>query len=119
MPNSQLTNALIATGLGFGSAAVLAPRALGRAYGISGSGETDGLMRLYGSRTAALGVLAASAANDESRASIIKAVAGVSAVDTVYSAISGLRGATSPRTALQTTLTTGAVTVLCLLALRD
>lgn len=119
MPDNRLNNALTATGLGFGAAAVLAPRALGRAYGISGSGETDGLMRLYGSRTAALGVLAATASDDESRKAVIKAVAGLSAVDTFYSLVSGLRGATSARTAVQTALTTAAVAALCLKALRD
>ena len=119
MADQQLTNALTAIGLGFGAAAVLAPRTLGRVYGLNGTGETDGLMRLYGTRTAALGVLAATANSDETRETVIKTVAGISAVDTVYSMLSGIRGATSRRTAAQTALTTAAVTALCLLALRD
>lgn len=119
MSNDTMSNALIAAGLGFGAAAIVAPRALGRAYGIVGNGDTDGLMRLYGSRTAALGILAATAESADARKSIIRAVAGISAVDTLGAVLSGLRGATSARTALQTAATTGAVTALCVLALKD
>jgi len=117
--NETLTKALIGTGLGFGSVAVVAPRALGRAYGIVGSGETDGLMRLYGTRTAALGALAATTESDDTRRSIVRAVAVVSAVDTVCAALMGLRGSTSGRTAVQTVLTTAAVTALCVFALKE
>jgi len=116
--NEGLTKALIATGFGFGTAAVIAPRALGRAYGFQGSGETDGLMRLYGTRTVALGALAATAGNDETRRLVVKTVAAVSAVDTFCAALMGLRGSTSARTAAQTALTTAAVTALCLRALQ-
>lgn len=119
MNTEALNNALVGTGLGFGAAAVLAPRALGRAYGIAGSGETDGIMRLYGTRTAALGALAATASSDDMRKSVVKTVAVVSAVDTLFAAVMGLRGATSARTAAQTAATTAAVAGLCLLALQD
>jgi hypothetical protein len=117
--NQNLTRALVGTGFGFGAAAVVAPRALGRAYGIAGSGETDGLMRLYGTRTAALGALAATAGSDETLRTVVKTVAAVSAVDTLCAAIMGVRGSTSSRTAAQTAITTAAVTGMCLLALRD
>ena len=119
MSNESLTKALIGIGVGFGAAAVVAPRALGRAYGIAGTGDTDGLLRLYGTRTAALGALAATASDDETRKSVIKTVAAVSAVDTVCAALMGLRGATSGRTAAQTALTTGLVTALCVRALQE
>lgn len=119
MSNTQLNNVLVGIGVGFGAAAVLAPRTLSRAYGIAGNGETDGLTRLYGTRTAALGALAAMAPTDESRTAVTKTVAAMSAVDTLYSVVSGLRGTVSARTAAQTALTTAAVTAVCLLALRD
>ena len=119
MSNESLTKALIGIGFGFGGAAVVAPRALGRVYGIAGTGDTDGLMRLYGTRTAALGALAATAGDDQTRKSVIKTVAAVSAVDTLCATLMGLRGATSGRTAAQTALTTAAVTALCMLALQD
>jgi len=119
MANDQLTKAAGGIALGFGAAALFAPRALGNAYGLNGTGETDALMRLYGSRTAGLGALAFLIKEPETRNRIIQVAAAISAVDTVAAILSGVTGATSARSSAMTALSTGGVTALCVAALRE
>jgi hypothetical protein len=113
MAREELTPVLAATGIGFGAAAVLAPRTLARVYGLDGDGDAAAVMQLFGTRNVALGVLALRADSTEVRESIAGAVGIVCAVDTVNSVLNGLRGRISARSAAMTALTTASVAALC------
>lgn len=113
MAREELTPVLVATGIGFGAAAVLAPRLLGRIYGFEVTGETAGMMQLFGTRNFALGALALQADSPEARETIARAVGVVCAVDTVNSVLAGLRGRVSARSATLTAVTTAATAALC------
>lgn len=117
MNNDQLTKIAGGIGLGYGVAALLAPRALTGVYGLKGNGDTDALTRLYGSRTAGLGALAFVAKDPAVRSRILQVVAAISAVDTVSAIFSGVTGATSARSSAMTAVTTAGVTALCTAAI--
>lgn len=119
MANDNLTKLAGGIALGFGAAALFTPRALGSAYGLDGTGDTDALMRLYGSRTAGLGVLALATKEPSTRERIVQVAAAISAVDTVAAIFSGVTGATSARSSAMTALSTAGVTALCVAALRS
>jgi hypothetical protein len=119
MSNDSLVKATSGIALGFGAAALLAPRTLGRIYGLDGTGDTDALMRLYGSRTAGLGLLALGAREPETRKQVIGVAAAISAIDTVGAIASGVSGAVSARQAVMTAASTAVVAALCVQALRD
>ena len=118
MSNEQLTKVAGGIALGFGAAALFAPRALGNAYGLKGTGDTDALMRLYGSRTAGLGVLAFATKEPPTRNRVLQVAAAISAVDTVAAVFSGVTGATSVRSSAMTAASTAGVTALCVAAMR-
>jgi len=118
MGNDNLAKLASGIALGFGAAALLAPRALGRVYGLNGTGDTDALMRLYGSRTAGLGVLALGAREADARNKVLGVAAAISAVDTVAAVFSGVTGATSARSSAMTAVSTAGVTALCVAAMR-
>ena len=113
MARRELTPVLAGTGVGFGAAAVLAPRLLGRVYGFDAAGETAAMMQLFGTRNVALGALALRADSDEARDAIAGAVGVACAVDTVNSVLNGLRGRVSARSATLTAITTASVAALC------
>ena len=119
MANDQLTKVAGGIALGYGAAALLAPRALGRIYGLNGTGDTDALMRLYGSRTAGLGALAFAVKEPTARTLVLHVAAAISAVDTIGAVLSGITGATSARSSLMTAASTAGVTALCVAATRD
>lgn len=118
MSNDNLAKIASGVALGYGVAALLKPRALGRIYGVNGTGDTDALTRLYGSRTAGLGVLALGAREPAARKQVLGVAAAISAVDTVSAIVSGVTGSTSMRSATMTAASTAAVTALCVAALR-
>ena len=118
MSNDNLAKLASGIALGYGAAAMFAPRALGRVYGLNGTGDTDALMRLYGSRTAGLGVLALGTREPAARNKVITVAAAISAVDTAAAIFSGVTGATSARSSAMTAFSTAGVTALCVAALR-
>lgn len=118
MSNDQLTKIAGGIALGFGGAALLKPRGLGRVYGLDGNGDTDALMRLYGSRTAGLGALAFVTREPALRSRVLQVAAAISAVDTAAAIFSGVTGATSVRSSAMTAASTAGVTALCVAALR-
>jgi len=118
MSNDQLTKIAGGVGLGYGVAALFAPRALGRVYGVDGTGDTDALTRLYGSRTAGIGALAFTIKDPATRNRLLQVAAAISAVDTVSAIFSGVTRATSMRSSAMTALSTAGVTALCVKALR-
>ncbi len=109
MSNDNLAKLASGIALGYGAAAMFAPRALGRIYGLNGTGDTDALMRLYGSRTAGLGVLALGTREPAARNKVITVAAAI---------FSGVTGATSARSSAMTAFSTAGVTALCVAALR-
>jgi hypothetical protein len=116
--NDNLAKVASGIALGYGAAALFAPRALGRVYGLDGTGDTDALTRLYGSRTAGLGVLALGAREPAARKQVLGVAAAISAVDTVYAIASGVTRSTSLRSSAMTAMSTAAVTALCVAAMR-
>ena len=116
--NDNLAKVASGIALGYGAAALFAPRALGRAYGLNGTGDTDALTRLYGSRTAGLGVLALGAREPTARKQVLGVAAAISAVATVAAIVSGVTGSTSLRSSAMTAASTAGVTALCIAAMR-
>jgi hypothetical protein len=118
MANDQLTKVAGGLALGFGAAALLTPRTLGNLYGLKGTGDTDALTRLYGSRTAGLGVLAFAVKEPSTRELVLQVAGAISAVDAVGAVLSGVTGRTSARSSAMTALSTAGVSALCVAALR-
>lgn len=119
MAREELTPVLAATGIGFGAAAVLAPRTLARIYGLNGDGETAAVMQLFGTRNFALGALALRAESWEVREAVAAAVGICCAVDSINSVLNGLRGRVRGRSAVMTAATTAGVAALCAYYLSD
>lgn len=82
--------------LGFGVAGILAPTALRRAYGMTADGpELTYLGRMWGTRSAVLGVLSLSAGSDEERRRIAMVAIGMNVLDSMTAATTeGLSGGT-------------------------
>ena len=113
MAQENLTPILVGTGLGFGALAALAPGALARVYGMNGDGEALAALQLFGTRTFALGALAATARDDEMRDTIATAVGVACAADALASVMNGLRGRIRGRTSAMSAVTSAAVAALC------
>jgi hypothetical protein len=110
MSNDQLTKIAGGVGLGYGVAALFAPRALGRVYGVDGTGDTDALT--------GIGALAFAVKDPTTRNRVLQVAAAISAIDTVSAIFGGVTRATSLRSSAMTALSTAGVTALCVKALR-
>ena len=105
----QLRTMVTATGIGFGAAGLLTPRTLAKVYGVrSPSGDSDALLRLFGSRTLALGV-ASLMADGEVQDALLRMVSVIAVLDTVVAVLGGVKGDLAPRAAIMTATTAGAV----------
>jgi hypothetical protein len=82
--------------LGFGLAGIVAPRALRRAYGMTADGpELTYLGRMWGTRTAVVGVLSLMASTDEERRRTTMVAIGMNLLDSMTAATTdGLPAAT-------------------------
>jgi hypothetical protein len=83
--------------LAFGVAGVLTPSQLGRAYGLASTDELVFLSRLWGSRTAAIGVLGFVTQDEELLDKMLLVGIAMNATDAVTAAVAGARGKLAPR----------------------
>ncbi len=102
--------------IGFGAAATLTPRLFEKIYGLEDEGELRVMTRLWGSRTAMIGLAMLGSDGDERRR-LLTLAAGMSALDTVVIATAGSEVRSSSR-ALGS-LTSAAFTAAYVVLLND
>ena len=116
MPRRTLVQALTGSAALFGVTGVLAPRALGAAYGIPSSPHTTQLLRLFGSRMLALAAWSFTARTKEETDRMLAVGAGMNLVDTLTALAAARR--TGRATAVRAAATSGTFAAL-LLAVRS
>lgn len=75
--------------IGFGVAAVLAPRIITGLYGLPNTGPFRFLLRIWGTRTATLGALLIAEADDARRRRLMTAATAMNAVDAIVALSAG------------------------------
>lgn len=114
MDKTQLVNVLGGGAVTFGVVAVAAPEAMHSGYGMASTSTSRSLMRLWGTRTATLGVLAMRA-RDEDRDGWLLALAVMNGVDAVLS-VAGMRDGIPLRAGVGTAATSAVFAALLLVA---
>jgi hypothetical protein len=110
LPKQTLVNALGASAALFGTAGVLAPRALAAAYAVPPTPHTTQLLRLFGTRMLALAAWTFTARTDEEVDRLLTVAAGMNAIDTLTAlATSGSTGRAGAIRAAATSGTFGAL----------
>ncbi len=101
MSKRTLVQALTGSAALFGVTGVLAPRALGAAYGVPSSPHTTQLLCLFGSRMLALAAWSFTARTKEETDRLLAVSAGMNVVDvlTALAAARAIGGATATRAA--------------------
>ncbi len=100
MPKRTLVQSLGASAALFGAAGVLAPQALGAAYGVPSSPHTTQLLRLFGSRMLALAAWTFTARTKEETDRVLAIAAAMNLVDVLISlAAARTTGVTAVRAA--------------------
>lgn len=88
--SSGTVSTSIASGaIGFGVAAVLAPRIITGLYGLPNTGPFRFLLRIWGTRTATLGALMIAEADDARRRRLMTAATAMNAVDALVALSAG------------------------------
>ncbi len=85
----QLTDAINYGAVGFGALAVLAPRLFQGIYGLKGDGNLMAMSRLWGSRTAAIGVIGLLSRGSGNYKNLLAVGSAMSVVDTLIIANAG------------------------------
>jgi predicted phage tail protein len=100
MPKRTLVQSMGASAAAFGVAGVLAPQALGQAYGVPSSPHTTQLLRLFGSRMLALAAWTFTARTREETERVLAVAAAMNVVDVLIAlAAARTTGATAVRAA--------------------
>jgi hypothetical protein len=101
MSKRTLVQALTGSAALFGVTGVLAPRALGAAYGVPSSPHTTQLLRLFGSRMLVLAAWSFTARTKEETDRLLAVSAGMNVVDvlTALAAARAIGGVTATRAA--------------------
>jgi hypothetical protein len=86
---AQLIDVVNYGALGFGGVAVLAPRLFAGLYGIKGDGNVLTMIRLWGTRTAALGAVGMLTKGSSNYKTVLTIGAGMSVVDSLVIAGAG------------------------------
>lgn len=73
----------------FGTLATFAPRAFAGLYGLRGDGNLDVMIRLWGTRTTALGALNLAAQDDAQKRALAATATALNAADSVFIATGG------------------------------
>ena len=108
LPKQTLVTTLGASAALFGTAGVLAPRALAAAYAVPSTPHTTQLLRLFGTRMLALAAWTFTARTDEEIDRVLAVAAGMNALDAVTAlAASGQTGRASAVRAAATSGTFG------------
>jgi hypothetical protein len=89
LDSDALRKALSYGAIGFGVLATLTPRVFSGVYGLSGDGNLRTMVRLWGTRTALLGVLGATASDAHEQRRIVTAATVLNAVDSVLTLKAG------------------------------
>jgi hypothetical protein len=85
----QLIDAVNYGALGFGAVAVLAPRLFAGLYGLKGDGNVLAMIRLWGTRTAALGAIGVLTKGTSNYRTLLTVGAAMSTVDALVIAGAG------------------------------
>src|SRR5688500_5465948 len=110
MSKQTLVNALGASAALFGTAGVLAPRALAAAYAVPPTPHTTQLLRLFGTRMLALAAWTFTARTEEEVDRLLTVAAGMNAVDALTAlATAGSTGRAGAIRAAATSGTFGAL----------
>lgn len=114
MDKGQMVNVLGGGAVTFGVVAVAAPEAMHSGYGLASTSTSRSLMRLWGTRTATMGVLAMRA-RDEDRDDWLLALAFMNGLDAVLD-LTGMRDGVPSRAAVGTAATSAVFAALMLVA---
>jgi hypothetical protein len=87
--NDTLNQGLAWGAIGFGAAATLTPKVFEGIYGLKDSGELRVMTRLWGTRTALLGVVLLGAEDDDARKKLAMLAGGMNVVDAFIIATAG------------------------------
>ena len=87
--NGTMSTSIAAGAIGFGAAAVVAPRLIAGIYGLPNTGPFRFLLRLWGTRTATLGALLLSEDDDARRRRVTTAAAAMNAIDALVALRAG------------------------------
>lgn len=99
MTRRTLVQSMGASAALFGVAGVLAPQALGGAYGVPSSPHTTQLLRLFGSRMLALAAWTFTARTKEETDRVLAVAAAMNVVDVLTALAARTTGATAARAA--------------------
>jgi hypothetical protein len=106
LPKQTLVTALGASAALFGTAGVLAPRALAAAYAVPSTPHTTQLLRLFGTRMLALAAWTFTARTEEETDRLLTVAAGMNVVDALTALASS--GQTGRAGAMRAAATSGA-----------
>jgi hypothetical protein len=112
MSKQTLVQTLSGSAALFGVTGLLAPRALGRTYGVPSTPHTTQLLRLFGSRMLAIAAWSFTARTKEETDRVLTVAAGMNLVDAV-TALTSMRG-TGKATAVRAAVTSATFAALSL-----